>query len=154
MSVEFSSLHNGTNWILTNIYAPCTYEGKRVFLDWFKNIIMPEDVNWLIVGDFNLIRSPEDRNKLGADVNEMFLFNEAISELNLVEIPLHGKRFMWSNKQFPPLLERLDWFFTSPAWTSCFPNTTATSLVMETSDHSPSESVQDKAKVISSNSRA
>ncbi|WVZ96479.1 hypothetical protein U9M48_042112, partial [Paspalum notatum var. saurae] len=39
--------------------------------------------------------------------------NEAISNLNLIEVPLNGKRFTWTNKQFPPLLERLDWFFTS-----------------------------------------
>jgi hypothetical protein len=43
----------------------------------------------------------------------MYLFNEDISKLGIVEIPLKGQRFTWSNKQFPPLLERLDWFFTS-----------------------------------------
>jgi hypothetical protein len=38
---------------------------KRVFLNWFKNIHMPDSINWLVVGDFNLLRSPNDRNKLG-----------------------------------------------------------------------------------------
>jgi len=32
-------------------------------------------------------------------VTEMLLFNEAISSLGLVEIPLHGSRFTWTNKQ-------------------------------------------------------
>ena len=72
---------------------------------------MPEEVSWLIVGDFNLIRRPEDRNREGGDIQEMFLFNEAISSLGLIEIPLHGRRFTWTNKQTEPLLERLDWFF-------------------------------------------
>lgn len=137
MSIDFSSKHNNSHWILTNIYAPCTFEGKRIFLEWFTNIDMPDDVNWMVVGDFNLIRSPENRNRPGGDVNEMFLINEAISALNLVEIPLHGKKFTWSNKQSPPLLERLDWFFISASWSSTFPNTLASSLVMETSDHCP-----------------
>ena len=61
--------------------------------------------------DFNLFRRPEDRNRDGADVNEMFLFNEAISKLSLIELPLHGRQYTWINKQSPPLLERLDWFF-------------------------------------------
>lgn len=70
-------------------------------------------------------------------LNEMFMFNEAISSLGLVELPLHGKRYTWTNKQQDPLLERLDWFFTSSSWTLSYPNTSAWTMVMETSDHTP-----------------
>lgn len=101
-SVEFTSLHNNDSWVLTNVYAPCTPQGKREFLQWFKHIHMPDHVDWLIVGDFNLYRSPADRNKEGADYTEMFMFNQAISALGLIELPLKGKRFTWSNKQYPP----------------------------------------------------
>jgi len=52
-------------------------------------------------------------------------------------IPLYGKRFTWTNKQYSPLLERLDWFFTSQSWTNTFPNTSISTLTMETSDHVP-----------------
>jgi hypothetical protein len=113
------------------------YCWQERFLNWFKNIQMPDIVNWLIVGDFNLYRSPDDRNKPRGDNLEMYLFNEAISALGLVELTLKGRRFTWSNKQFPPLLERLDWFFMSPIWTVAYPNTFASSLVMETSNHTP-----------------
>lgn len=95
---------------------------------------MLESVNWLLVGDFNLYRSPADKNKPGGDQAEMYLFNEAISALGLVELPLKGRRFTWSNKQFAPLLERLDWFFTSPSWTLTYPSTFVYPLIMETSD--------------------
>ena len=60
---------------------------------------MPDQTEQIIVGGFNLIRKPEDKNKEGGDVNEMFLSNEAISTLNLVELPLHGRHFTWTNKQ-------------------------------------------------------
>jgi hypothetical protein len=53
------------SWILTNIYGPCQAERKATFLDWFANIDMPDDTDWLIVGDFNFIRAPSDRNKPG-----------------------------------------------------------------------------------------
>ena len=106
-SVDFRSLHNNVEWLLTNIYGPCTDEGKHSFMDWMKNIGMPEEVDWLLIGDFNLMRSPANRNKPGGDVAQMLMFNEAISALGL------GQQFMWSNKQSEPLLERLDWFFTS-----------------------------------------
>jgi len=48
----------------------------------------------------------------------MLLFNEAMSALGLVELPLYGKKFTWTNKQPSPLLERLNWFFTSSSWTT------------------------------------
>jgi hypothetical protein len=120
--VEFSSNYNREAWLLATVYAPCTPNGKRALLDWFKNIQMPDDREWLVIGDFNLIRRPEDRNKEGGDTNEMFLFNEAINTLGLTKLPLHGRRFTWTNKQ-PSLLERLDWFFTSHAWTTNYPGT-------------------------------
>ena len=93
-------------------------EGKRNFLQWFKHYDITDDENWLVVGDFNLIRKPENRNRPGGDDNEMLLFIEAISALGLIELPLHGKKYTWTNKQSPPLLERLDWFFTSSSWTT------------------------------------
>ena len=108
LSIQFSSLHNGIMWVLTNVYAPCTQEGKRDFLDWFKNIQMSDHVDGLILGDFNLCRSLADRNQPGGNHMDMYMFNEAISYLGLVELPLKGRRFTWTNKQLSPLLERLD----------------------------------------------
>ena len=84
ISVEMTSTLNNNSWILIIVYAPCTPTGKRNFLEWFKHIQMPDQTEQIIVGDFNLIRKPEGRNKEGGDVNEMFLFNEAINTLSLV----------------------------------------------------------------------
>ena len=83
----------------------CTPEGKIEFVDWFSHIDMPDEEDWLVVGDFNLIIKPEDRNKPGSDINEMFMFNTAINSLGLIEIPLHGRKYTWCNKQEDSLLE-------------------------------------------------
>jgi exonuclease III len=136
-SVEFTCKLSGEVWFLTNVYAPCTSEGKMAFLNWFKHIEMPDEVKWLIVGDFNLIRSQENRNKPGGNIQEMLAFNDAISNLRLVELPLKGCKYTWTNKQHNPLLERLDWFFSSNAWTTFLPNSFATGLVRDSSDHTP-----------------
>jgi exonuclease III len=135
--IEFICKLTEEHWISTNIYAPCSTEDKAIFLDWFKNIEMMDDSKWLIVGDFNLIRSPANRNKPGGNLSEMFAFNKAISKLSLVEIPLKGCRYTWTNKQQDPLLERLDWFFSSSSWASSFPNTWASTLSRDMSDHTP-----------------
>lgn len=138
ITIRLSAKHNRDSWLLTNIYGPCAHAGKRDFLRWFKQYdINNADDNWLLVGDFNLMRKPENRNKPSGDVNEMLLFNEAISSLGLVELPLYGRKYTWTNKQPSPLMERIDWFFTSSSWTTSFPDTSVSTLVMQTSDHWP-----------------
>lgn len=118
--IKFTSKLDNSSWNLVNIYAPCTPGGKRDFINWFKDINIQDGEDWILLGDFNLIRKPEDRNKPGGDIQEMFLFNSVISSLDLTEIPLHGRKFTWSNKQTSPLLEKLDWVFTSNSWVSPF----------------------------------
>lgn len=85
-------------------------DGKELFLNWLKEVEMDENVDWLVLGDFNLIRNQENRNKPGENVAEMLKFNEVISSLGLNEISLQGRRFTWSNMQPSPLLE---------SWTGC-----------------------------------
>ena len=107
------------------------------FINWFLNIHMPADVDWILMGDFNLMRAPSDRNRPGGDVNDMLLFNEAISNQGLIELPLQGIKFSWSNMQQDPLLVKLDWFFTSASWLPSFPNPIVFPLAKPISDHLP-----------------
>jgi hypothetical protein len=98
---------------------------------------MPDEQNWIILGDFNVIRRLENRNKPGGDPHLMLAFNEAISNLGILKLPLKGQTFTWSNKQQNPLLQRLHWFFISNAWSLEFLGTIAKTLVRDTSDHVP-----------------
>jgi hypothetical protein len=45
MSMEFSSIVLGAVWVLTDVYAPCTTEGKVDFLNWLHDFILPDDTN-------------------------------------------------------------------------------------------------------------
>jgi hypothetical protein len=67
----------------------------------------------------------------------MLLFNEAINNLGLVELPLKGRKYTWSIMQKTPLLEILDWFYTSSSWTSNYPSSLVFPLVKPTSYHVP-----------------
>jgi exonuclease III len=136
-TIRFQSNLNGQVWWLSNIYAPCTPHGREAFLAWFSNLEIDEDKLWIFLGDFNMIRYPENCNKQGGDPIRMLNFNAVISQLGLQEIPLRGQAFTWSNMQHLPLLEKLDWCFVSPAWSSNFPAMSAFSLARSTSDHVP-----------------
>jgi hypothetical protein len=113
MSIECTSTISGASWILRNVYAPSTPEGRQSFLQWLKNIEMPDETDWLIIGDFNLIRRQSYRNRPGGNIQDMLNLNDAVSYLRLEELGLIGNKFTWTNKQESPLLERLDWFFAS-----------------------------------------
>ena len=89
----------------------------------------------MIWGDFNFIRGPDNRNKPGGDPNNMMLFNNIIINLDLVEIPLKGRSYTWSNKHDNPLLEKLDWVFISSHWTTVHTSTMAIPLANISSDH-------------------
>lgn len=93
ISVQFKSKHDRTCWVLTCVYGPCSPDGKVAFTNWLKNLQMAPNSNWIILGDFNLIRKLKDMNKPGGDVIEMFRFNSAISSLGLEEVKLQGKKF-------------------------------------------------------------
>jgi hypothetical protein len=91
----------------------------------------------MIVGDFNMYRSMDDRNKSGGDMKDIFTFNDIISNLGLQEIPLKGRKYTWSNMQEDPLLEQIYWCFTSANWIQSYPNTLMLPLSKPTSNHTP-----------------
>ena len=65
------------------------------------------------------------------------LFNEIIGHLGLLELPLKGRSYTWSNMQQQPLLQQLDWFFSSSSWITSYPNTVVLPMARPTSDHVP-----------------
>ena len=110
LSIRFTSTQSGEQWILTNIYGPCQLDKRIEFLNRFQDIDMPCETKWIIMGDFNYIRYPSNRNREGGNFNDMMNFNDAINRLALIEIPLKGKNYTWSNMQDAPLLQKLDWY--------------------------------------------
>ena len=135
--VDFISVHNSEKWRLVNVYGPCQGEERAHFVSWLYNFNIDILDNWLILGDFNFIRSSDNRSRGTGDLNDMFLFNDVIGHLGLIELPIKGRSFTWSNMQADPLLVQLDWFFTSVNWTLSYPNTQVLQLAKSSSDHLP-----------------
>ena len=89
------------------------------------------------MGDFNYIRDPDNRNKPGGNIHDMITFNDIIRQQQLIELPVKGRTYTWSNMQTDPLLEQIDWFFTSLHWTNAYPKTLVKPLGKPVSDHIP-----------------
>jgi hypothetical protein len=111
--------------------------GKASFVNWLYNYDISSFEDWILLVDFNLIQSPDDRNKPGGSVSDMSLFNDLIQHLDLIDIPFEGRRFTWSNMQTEPLLEKMHWVFISSPWSLSFPGTKVIPLSKPISDHIP-----------------
>lgn len=135
--VNFCSKHSGESWTLVSVYGPCSEPDRSLFAQWLFELQIPDDENWILMGDFNFYRSINNRNRAGGDMNDMMIFNSIISNLGLLELPLKGRAYTWSNMQNYPLLEQLDWFFTSVSWTASYPSTLVKPLARVIFDHIP-----------------
>src|SRR4051812_6062075 len=88
LGITFSSMQSYDVWTLLNFYGPCSGPNGVAFSNWFFDFDIPSGENWLLLGDFNFIRAPDNRNRGGGDADDMLLFNDFIRFYSLVELPI------------------------------------------------------------------
>lgn len=103
-----TSMHNLDTWTLVSVYGPCRQPARDSFVNWLYNLDIGDEDLWLIIGDFNFYRSADNRNRPGGNFNDTLVFNSIISHLGLIELPIKGRSYTWSNMQDSPLLEQVD----------------------------------------------
>ncbi|KAG2689058.1 hypothetical protein I3760_09G122900 [Carya illinoinensis] len=92
------------------------------------------ELPWCIDGDFNVVRFPSERSRDSRMRPTMTEFSEFIYDLNLVDIPLLGGAFTWSNNH---TWSRLDRFLVSSDWESQYPKVCQRRLSRLCLDHFP-----------------
>lgn len=83
---------------------------------------------WVVGGDFNIIRFSLEKKggcPLSADMRN---FSDWITQHELIDLPMGGSLYTWTNKQQVPVMCRLDRFLVSPSWIEIFPNCIQKSL--------------------------
>ena len=133
----FSFRLDDFKFAIINVYGPCTHDLKPVFLASLASDYSSLSCPTAIIGDFNLVRAPEDRSNSNFNASEALAFNDVINSLCLMEIPLLDRSFTWSNLQSSPTLVRLDRVFVNTDWTFALPDSTLSSEVRPVSDHFP-----------------
>jgi exonuclease III len=107
VSVLFAE-QEGRNWWLTGVYGPQGDDEKVLFLQELRNIRALCNGPWLVAGDFNLIYQAADKNNANLDRAMMGRFRRFLDDNDLLEIPLLGRKYAWSNERRSPTLVRLD----------------------------------------------
>jgi exonuclease III len=122
---------------IMGIYEPADHSHSQTFLAEISNKISSSVSPLLVGGDFNLIRGGADKNNDNINWARVDMFNEAIGDWALREIPRTGARYTWSNRQLNPVRSVLDRVFISPELEPAFPLCTVTAETSLGSDHTP-----------------
>ena len=133
-------VNNNQRLFIVNAYAPCDLAGKRVLWDDLRQLKTSNPNGlWCFLGDFNSIRSQEERISLtqrSVDSYGISDFNQWISEMELQEIKCVGSSFTWIRPN-GSVKSRLDRFLVSEQWLSLWPDSCQHVLQRYFSDHCP-----------------
>ncbi|GKV16331.1 hypothetical protein SLEP1_g26989 [Rubroshorea leprosula] len=101
-------------YFFVNVYSPCDKQGKRALWEKLTELIREQGGgNWCIGGDFNAIRSKEEKRGRHFDCAEIREFNNFILDAELEDIPLLGRNFTcfcvdgWNNFKMKEKLKML-----------------------------------------------
>jgi hypothetical protein len=129
------------SWRATGIYGYSRTNQKNLTCELISDLSRTNmHDNWLLFGDFNLIRNSNEKSGGSSYNNNLItLFNDTLNNCNLVDLGFHGDIYTWTNNQVDEnhIKERLDRFFATTNWISMFPRVTNYHLMNYMSDHNP-----------------
>nr|GFA81259.1 RNA-directed DNA polymerase, eukaryota [Tanacetum cinerariifolium] len=118
------------------IYAPQQASCKRVLWECVSTLIGRWNGETIILGDFNEVRSIDERRGSCFNPSNARGFDHFISSSGLVDVKLEGYAFTWSHPSGSKM-SKLDRFLVSEGIFSIFPSITALCLDRHLSDHRP-----------------
>jgi hypothetical protein len=83
-----------------------------------KALIQPR---WMVLGDFNLIASAAKKSNANINIRLLGEFRGLIQDLELVDYPILGRRFTWSNERGNATHTRIDRLMVSKEWDLAHP---------------------------------
>ncbi|GKV26308.1 hypothetical protein SLEP1_g35639 [Rubroshorea leprosula] len=97
---------------LINVYGPNDRQKRAKLWEEMKKMVIEKEGRWLIAGDFNAVRGPEERRGKSEVRADMRDFDEFIETTGLVDIKLTNRRYTWY-KPDGTARSRLDRFLLS-----------------------------------------
>jgi hypothetical protein len=127
---------------IVNVYSKCNMSGKRIL--WEHLVASKNSLGsgaWCILGDFNAVlnrgeRKGQNHLDVVSSSIEMVEFGEFVSDMELVDLPLLGRRFTWYHPN-GSTMSRIDRVLVSHDWLDYWANPSLWVLSRTVSDHFP-----------------
>nr|GEW56569.1 RNA-directed DNA polymerase, eukaryota [Tanacetum cinerariifolium] len=129
-------LPSNSKILLVAIYAPQRVLCKKNLWDYISIIVGRCNGETIIMGDFNKVRSSDERRGSCFNPYSARHFDRFISNSGLVDVTLEGYAFTWAHPSASKM-SKLDRFLVSDGIFSLFPSITALCLDRHLSDHRP-----------------
>jgi exonuclease III len=137
VSGKVTNREDNSSWSITGVYGPQEDHKKIEFMAELRALNQVLQAKWLICGDFNLIKKVNEKSNGNVNLRMMGRFSALIEALELVDFPLLGRRFTWSNNQEIATLTRIDRVLVTKEWDIAFPQFQLTPASSNVSDHCP-----------------
>ncbi|GMI77812.1 hypothetical protein HRI_001450500 [Hibiscus trionum] len=105
-----------------NVYAPNNQRERKEFWVLLSNLIASHQLPTVLAGDFNSVKSSEERFGMAEDTRAMQDFSMFIQDNGLIDLPLQGYQYTWVRKGINSGASRLDRFLLSPEILVWLPN--------------------------------
>ncbi|XP_023761643.1 uncharacterized protein LOC111910084 [Lactuca sativa] len=122
--------------VIVNVYGPKSSPDKLQLWWDLLNLKQQRMATWIILGDFNEVRSPDERINSTFCKSSTECFNHFIQRAELHDLKMWGFRFTYF-QQYGAKLSKLDRILVCEKFMIHFPLASSTALPKEISDHSP-----------------
>jgi hypothetical protein len=103
-------------FLLTVVYGPTDDVDKVELLTELLSVASVSQMQWVVLGDFNMIYEARDKSNLNLNRQLMGRFRLVLDRCELFEFALQNRRYTWSNDWAQPTLVRLDHVFCNKDW--------------------------------------
>nr|GFB26174.1 RNA-directed DNA polymerase, eukaryota [Tanacetum cinerariifolium] len=136
VAIQGDWIPNAKKYLIISVYAPQEVSEKKLIWSYLDHVIH----NWMgetiIMGDFNEVRSKEERHGSTFNAHNAAIFNSIIISSSLAQVPLGGCSFTWCHKSGNKM-SKLDRFLISNGLLGSCPNISAIALDRFLLDHRP-----------------
>ncbi|XP_021995414.1 uncharacterized protein LOC110892565 [Helianthus annuus] len=122
--------------VVVNVYAPTIQSNRRQLWDELLELKQSIHGRWILLGDFNEVRYPEDRFNSQFDAGGALCFNNFIMNAGLQEYNMGGKRFTYMSGDGRNL-SKIDRVLVCGEFVMRWPDATLLALNRDVPDHCP-----------------
>ncbi|GJS67993.1 RNA-directed DNA polymerase, eukaryota [Tanacetum coccineum] len=121
---------------IMNVYAPQDRHLKEALWSSIESLLNSVNITWIVFGDFNVVRSQEERSGCRFNHGKANIFNDFIYRCRLFDFPLGGRKFTRFDRDGAKA-SKLDRFLANQEFFELWKDASVSVLPRTISDHCP-----------------